>query len=95
MYGRLQNSPYISLLGPEVVRVLFKAKLRMFDLKTNFKRKYTFYGCPFCTAEPETFEYLFKCTSGLHCPQSLMDVTLQNLAKTNDSDELKQMGFFS
>ena len=26
-YGRLQKSPYINLLGPQVVRVLFRAKL--------------------------------------------------------------------
>ena len=67
----------------------------MFDLKTNFKRKYTSHSCPFCGAEPETFDHMFKCTDGLHCPQSLKDVTLQNLANTNDVDKLKQIGFFS
>ena len=66
----------------------------MFDLKTNFKRKYTSYGCPFCRVEPETFDYLFKCTDGLHCLQSSRNVTLQNLANTNDIDKLKQIGCF-
>ena len=78
-YGRLQKSPYINLLGPQVVRALFRAKLRMFELKTNFKKKYTSYSCPFCRAEPETFDHLFKCTDGLRCPHSLKDVTLQIL----------------
>ena len=36
-YARLQKSSFINLLGPQVVRVLFRAKLQMFDLKTNFK----------------------------------------------------------
>ena len=93
-YARLQKSPCINLLGPQVVRVLFRAKLQMFDLKTNFKRKYTSYSCPFCRAEPETFDQLFKCTDGIHCPQSLKHVTLQNLANTNDIDRLKQIGCF-
>ena len=66
----------INLLGPQVVRVLFRAKLRMFHLKTNFNRKYTSHSCPFCRAEPETFDHLFKCIDGLHCPQPLKDVTL-------------------
>ena len=30
-YARLQKSPYMNLLGPQVVRVLFRAKLRMFE----------------------------------------------------------------
>ena len=79
-YDRLQKSSYINLLGPQVVLVHLRAKLGMFDLKTNFK-KYTSHSCPFCRAEPETFHYLFKCTDGLHCPQSLKDVTLQNHCK--------------
>ena len=54
------------------------------------KRKNTSHSCPFCRAEPETFKHLFKCTDGFHCPQSLKDVTLQNLANTNDIDNLKQ-----
>ena len=78
----------------QVVRVLFRAKLLMFDLKTSLKRKYTSYSCPFCGAEPETFDHLFKCTNGIHCPQSLKHVTLQNLANTNDIDRLKQIGCF-
>ena len=93
-YTRLQKTSYIKLLGPQVVRVLFRAKLRMFDLKINFKIKYTSYSCPFCGAEPETFDHLFKCIDGLHCPQSLKHVTLQNLANTNDIDRLKQIGCF-
>ena len=93
-YARLQKSPYINLLGLKVVRVLFRAKLRMLDLKTSFKRKYTSYSCPFCRAKPETFDHLFKFTDGLHCPQSLKHVTLQNLANTNDIDRLKQIGCF-
>ena len=70
-------------LGPQVVRVLFRANLRLFDLKTNFKRKYTSYSCPLCRAELEIFDHLFKCTDGLYCPQLSKDVTLQNLANTN------------
>ena len=86
-YGRLQKSPYISLLGPQIVRVLFRTKLRMFDFKTNFKRKYTSHSCLFCGAEPETFDHLFTCTDVLHCSQCLKDVTLQNLANANDIDD--------
>ena len=66
----------------------------MFDLKTNFKRKYTFHSCLFGRAEPDTFDHSFKCTDGLHCPQSLKDIPLQNLANTNDIGNLKQIAFF-
>ena len=65
----------------------------MFDLKTNFKRKYTSHSRPFCRAELETFDHLFKCTEGLQCPQPLKDVTLQTLANTNDTYNLKQITF--
>ena len=93
-YGRPQKSSYINLLGPQIARLIFIAKLQMFDLKTNFKRKNTFHRCPFCRTEPETFDHLFKCADGLHCPQSLKGITLQNLANTNDIDKLEQTGFF-
>ena len=67
----------------------------MFDLKTNFKREYKSHGCLFCRAEPETLEHLFKGTDGLYCPQSLKDTALPNLKNINDTDNLKQTGFFS
>ena len=68
----------------------------MFDLKTNFKRKYTSNSCPFCRAEPETFDHLFKCTSRWASMSTIFKVyiTLQNLANTNDIDRLKQIGCF-
>ena len=69
-----EKGPYINLLGPQVVHILFRAKLRKSDLKTNFKKKYTSHSCPFCRAEPKTFDLLFKCTDTIHCPQSLKDV---------------------
>ena len=72
----------------------FQSKIDIFNLKTNFRRKYTSYRRPFCGAEAETFDHLFKCTDGLHYPQSLKDVTLQNLANANDIGKLKQTGCF-
>ena len=71
----------INLLDPKVVPVFFEAKLRMFDLKSNFKRKYK--------------SHLFKGTDGLHCPQSLKDIALPDLTNTNDTANLTQIGFFS
>ena len=69
-YGRLQKSPYISLIGPHIVRVLFRTKLRMFGLKTNFKRKYTSHSFPFCRAEQKPL---------IICSSVLMGFTVQSL----------------
>ena len=88
-YGRLQN-----LLGLQVVRVLFRGKLLIFDLKSNFKRSTHLIAAHFVELNQKTFDHLFKCTDGLYCPQSLKDVTLQNLADTNGTDILKQIGLF-
>ena len=94
VYGRLQKSPYINLLGPQVVCVLFRAKLQTFDLKTNFKKKYTCYRAAHFVELNQ--KPLILCPSVLmdFTVQSLKDVTLQNLANTNDIDNLKKKLFF-
>ena len=59
-FETFQPSFYLALLPLDVARVILKARLRMLDLKVNFKTKYGHnLNCPFCSAEPEEFDHIF------------------------------------
>ena len=65
-------SAYLALLPPDVARVILRARLRMLDLKVNFKKKYDHnLNCPFCSAEPEEFDHIFMCPAGIYAPKSI------------------------
>ena len=54
------RAQYIEKLQPNLARVIFKARTRMFDIKINFKKKYRLsICCPFCKRKDETFGHLF------------------------------------
>ena len=78
--SRLQaTSDYLLKLSPELARLVFKAKTRMFDIKSNYKRKYrSVLTCPFCMVQDETFDYLFACPHGIVVPNILQGVTFNS-----------------
>ena len=39
--GKLNESPYFTALSPQTVRIIFKVRLGVFDIKVNFKDKYS------------------------------------------------------
>ena len=48
-YESFVRASYLKKLDPNIARVIFKARTRMFDRKVNYKRKYKFnLDCHFC-----------------------------------------------
>ena len=65
-YESFVRASYLKKLDPNIARVIFKARTRMFDMKVNYKRKYkSNLDCPFCKYYDEAFDHIFKCNSGL------------------------------
>ena len=70
-YNKFKSVDYLTKLDPPIARVLIKARLRMFEVKINFKHKYNYkLNCPFCIDETETFDHIFQCPMG-SCALSL------------------------
>ena len=40
-FGKLNESPYLTALSPQTARIIFKARLGVFEIKVNFKDKYS------------------------------------------------------
>ena len=77
-YPRLKTSKYLHELDPQHARVIFRAKVRILDLKINFKKKHAQdLLCPFCRLDQETFEHVFSCNVGLWCDNSLECINIK------------------
>ena len=51
-------SKYLTSVHPLLARLIFKARLRMYDVKNNFNVKYGLdLNCPFCRKEAETLQH--------------------------------------
>ena len=86
-YNKFKSVNYLTKLDPEIARVFIKARLRMFEVKVNFKKKYNYkLNCPFCTDETETFYHIFQCPDRVLCPQSITCMTLEKLSREEDND---------
>ena len=67
-YPRLKTSKYLHESDPQHARVIFYAKVRILDLKINFKKKYAQnLLCLFRRHDQETFEHVCSCSVGLWC----------------------------
>ena len=63
-YSNLKCQEYITSLHPKLSRLLFKAKLGMFDIKGNFKNKYrNNLLFPICSVTDENLQHLTVCSS--------------------------------
>ena len=63
-YSKLGIQPYITRLGSETARIVFKARLSMCEIMVNFKKMYeSDFSFPFCKIEHETFDHIFSCSS--------------------------------
>ena len=92
-YHRLERASYVTNVDPEIARIIFKARPRVFDVKENFKKKYSYcLLCPFCKAEDVTFNHLFKCSSGLFFNSKLKNSNLMKVSHYNDLRYLKHLG---
>ena len=79
-YNKFKSVDYLTKLDSPLARVLIKVRLRMFEVKINFKRKYNYkLNCPLCIdeTETETFDHIFQCPDGVLCPQPIRSMTLE------------------
>ena len=61
--------------------VISHVKVRILDLKINFKKKYAQdLLCPFCRHDQTTFEHVFSCNVGLWRDNSLKGMSLTSLS---------------
>ena len=67
-FDKLNESPYLTALSPQTARIIFKARLGVFDLKVNFKDKYSpDLGCAICKEGKETLEHILQCCKLPEC----------------------------
>ena len=61
--NRKTMSPYLQKLNPEEATIILKIRLKMLDLKTNFKTAHKDLSCPVCHSkeDTDTLEHLFAC----------------------------------
>ena len=89
------QSKYLTSLPPLLARLVFKARLRMYDVKKNVKVKYGFdLNCPFCRKEAETLQHILQCDCVpfvKHKTGILVNVLLQQRYNT---EALKKWGKF-
>ena len=70
-YSNLCTKDYLKQLPPSFARVVFRAKTRMLDIKTNYENKYCQnLKCPFCRVLDKSFGHIFTCRSGIRRLQS-------------------------
>ena len=61
-FGKLNESPYLTALSPQTARIIFKARLGVFDIKVNCKDKCSSdLSCAICKEGRETLEQILQC----------------------------------
>ena len=72
-YIKLCTQDYLKQLPPSLAKVVFRAKTRMLDIKTNYKSKYyENLKCPFCCVLDESFGHLFTCRFGIRVQATVL-----------------------
>ena len=56
-----QPKKYLIELSPNNAKTILLARLRMINIKTNFKNKYDNLKCTFCAEDDETLDHLITC----------------------------------
>ena len=94
-YDKLIKAPYLTSLKPEIARMMFRARVGIYYIKENFKKKYDGkLSYPFCRQPPKQFEHIFKCNSGILCKKSLKGTTLYLFVTIKDMQKTKEIGKF-
>ena len=93
-YSDLKCRGYITSLHPKLSRLLFKAKLGMFDIKfCNFKNKYrNNVLCPICSVTDENLQHLTVCSSNPYIKVYIIKSSYD--IYDNDLRKLKQWAKF-
>ena len=94
-YHSVERAEYLEKLEPNLARIVFKAGVRMFDIKVNYKNIYSAdLSCPFCKMETETFDHLFECISGLYCPSNLRNIQFSNFCNEASMQNVRGIAKF-
>ena len=95
-YKKFCQQLYITECDPQIARVIFKARTRMFDVKANFKTKYQgILYCPFCKIDEESLEHIFACPDGLICKfGDNVPGHLDNLISLKEIGSLQRLGWY-
>ena len=94
-YHSIKKAEYLEKLERNLARIVFKARVRMFDIKVNYKNKYsTDLSCPFCKMETEAFGHFFECISGLYCPSNLRSIQFSNFCNEASVENVRRIAKF-
>ena len=80
-HGKVCTKDYLKQLIPiySLPRVVFRAKIRMLDIKTNYKNKdCEKLKCPFCCVLDDSFDHIFTCRFGIKVPKEIKNFMLQS-----------------
>ena len=91
-YDKLIKAPYLTSFKPEIAHMVLRARVGIYDIKENFKKKYDGkLSCPFCRQSSEQFEHIFKCNSGILSKKSLKGTTLYELGSMKQMQKTKEI----
>ena len=88
-FDKLNESPYLTALSPQTARIIFKARLGVFDLKDNFKDKYS----PDLKEGRETLEHILQCPRLPEC-KARETLKVDSLLNRYMAKPLKRWGKF-
>ena len=93
--NKLCTKDYLKQLPPSLAKVVFMAKTRMLDIKTNYKNKYSEnLKCSFCCVLDESFDHIFTCRFGIGVPKEIRHFRLQSFASEVSLPVLEKIGKF-
>ena len=94
-YSKLCTKDYLKQLPLSLARVVFRAKTRMLDIKTNYKNKYyENLKCHFCCVLDESFDHIFTCRFGIRVPKKTEHFRLQSFGSEVSLPVLEKIGQF-
>ena len=92
--NKLCTKDYLKQLPPSLAKVVFRAKTRMLDIKTNYKNEYyENLKCPFC-CELDEFDRIFTCRFGIRVPKEIKHFRLQSFGSEVSLPVLEKIGQF-
>ena len=93
-FDKLNESPYVTALSPQSARIVFKARLGVFDLRVNFKDKYSpDLSCAICKEGRETLEHILQCPRLPEC-KARETLKVDSLLNIYMAKPLKRWGKF-
>ena len=91
----MEAQNYLTSLGSSEAHIIFKVRIRMLDLKTNFKRKYELdLSCPFCLEGEKSIDQICTCNKSLLRPDKLENIAFTEINKTDNMRLLKDIAKF-